>query len=469
MIKTFRAAIVLAVFATIAPCVHAETLAVTGGTVIDGTGRDPIENGVVLISENRITVVGASWDVPIPESATRIDASGKYVIPGLMDANVHLFFPFTLEMLVRYEDRYDEIVLEAAQIALKFGLTTVFDTWGNREALVKTRNVINQGQAPGCRIFIAGNIIGLDGPLTLEFLGSPPPLMASPGFVESINEQWQQGVGRELRWMGPEQVRALVGEYAAGDVDFLKYASSGHSHNEENLIAFSPRVQRVIVDEAHRTGKTVQAHVTSVESLDLAIEAGVDIITHGDISGPSVPIPQETIQKLLDRNITVSVMPVTQRRLDALLEEGSGLAAYFEIGKVNGANMIRAGVRLMMSTDATLYSPVLAPVFDQPAVDPRIKIGEGHFNAIVALEERGMDPMELLKSATSNIARGYKRDADLGTLEAGKIADLVILDKNPLESAHNYRSIHAVIKDGRIIDRDALPVAPMISTLTAPD
>ena len=96
-------------------------------------------------------------------------------------------------------------------------------------------------------------------------------------------------------------------------------------------------------------------------------------------------------------------------------------------------------------------------------VDQRTKLGEGHFNALAALEELGMEPMEILRSATSHIARAYELDAEIGSLQPGMIADLVILDANPLEAARNYRSIHAVIKDGQPVDLEELPVAPIIS------
>jgi imidazolonepropionase-like amidohydrolase len=174
-IKPRWAGILITILLVVAPCVWAETRAITGGTVIDGTGNDPIEDGVVVISDDRIIAVGGGSDMAIPRSATIIDACGKYVIPGLMDANVHLFINLDLETLIKYEDRYHEIIIEGAQIALKHGLTTVFDTWGPRAELVKARDTINAGQAPGSRIYLAGNIIGFDGPFSGDFIGPPPP------------------------------------------------------------------------------------------------------------------------------------------------------------------------------------------------------------------------------------------------------------------------------------------------------
>jgi len=449
---------------------RAQTLAITGATVIDGTGKAAVSDATVLIKDGRIAAVGASRDVAVPAGARRLDASGKYVIPGLMDANLHLYLNGDLETLIKYEDRYHEIVLEAAQITLKTGQTTVFDTWGPRAALIKARDMINAGQAPGSRIYLAGNIIGFDGPLSADFRG-PSAAHVSKAFAKRINETWEQGTGRKLLWMTPDEVRAAIREYTRKGVDFLKYGASGHV--DMNFVTFSPRAQRAIVEEGHQAGMTVQAHTTSVESLDLAIEAGLDIVTHGDISGPTRPIPDETIRKLVERKVAVSALPVTERHLQALEKHAPEgiLNPYLRVAKTNHRNMIKAGVAMLVSTDAGIQHPVLlaeSRTLAADTVDPRVKLGEGHFNALVAFEELGMDRMEILKSATSNVARAYKLDAKIGTLEPGKIADLVILDANPLESARNYRRIHTVIKDGKVVDLNALPVAPIISSMSVP-
>ena len=451
--------------------VAGQTLAVTGATVIDPLAAAPLADGVVLIEGGRIAAVGAAADVDVPAGTPAIDARGKFVIPGLMDANVHLYLNLDLETLIKYEGRYHEIVLEAAQLALKTGQTTVFDTWGPLASLAQARDMINGGEAPGSRIYFAGNIIGFDGPLSADFRAAAAAHV-SKSFVRRTNEAWVHGTGRDLMWMTPDSVRAAIREYTGTGVDFLKYGSSGHV--EMFFISFSERVQRVIVEEGHRAGMTVQTHTTSVESLDMAIEAGVDIITHGDISGPVVPIPMETLHKLVERDIAVSVLPITRRRLEALREhnpEGT-LTPYMVIGRENQARMIEAGVSLLLSTDAGIKHPVLlaeSATLASDTVDQRTKLGEGHFNALVALEELGMEPMDILRSATSRIARAYELDDEIGALRPGMIADLVILDANPLEAASNYRAIHAVIKDGRRVDLDALPVAPIISVLRPED
>src|SRR5690349_2741127 len=132
-------------FATAASLV-AQNVVITGATVIDGTGKAPITDGVVVITNGRIAAVGKVGTVQVPASVRTIDARGKYVIPGLMDANLHLFLNLDLETLIKYEGRYHEVAIEGAQLALKSGQTTVFDTWGPRDALIKARDAINSGQ-----------------------------------------------------------------------------------------------------------------------------------------------------------------------------------------------------------------------------------------------------------------------------------------------------------------------------------
>ena len=445
----------------------AQSIAITGGTVIDATGRAPIADGVVLIENGIIKAVGPAASTTIPSGVTRVDARGKWVIPGLMDANLHLYLNAYLEELIRYEGRYHEIVLEGAQIALKTGQTTVFDTWGPRADLAKVRDMINAGQAVGSRIYLAGNIIGFSGPLGPDFF-LPSAAHATKAFVKRTNDRWEEGTGRELLWMPPDTLRAAMRKYTTLGMDFLKFGASGHV--DMNFVSFSERQMRVIVEEGHRAGMTVQTHTTSPESLDMAIEAGVDIITHGDISGPTYPIPDETIRKLVDRNISVSVLAITKRSLDALTEKNPEgiLTPYMKIAATNIRNMTKAGVKLMISTDAGVENPIRLRESSNLAadtVDARVKLGEGHFNALVSLEEAGMAPMEVLRSATANIAKAYKVDRELGTLEVGKAGDLVILDADPLASARNYRRINSVIKGGKVIDIASLPTAPVISAL----
>lgn len=237
--------------------------AIVGGTVIDGNGGAPITSGVVLIQEGRIVAVGDS-SLPAPPNAQIIPAHGRYVIPGLMDANVHLYFEHSPAELMRNDGRYEEVIRHGAQLALRNGLTTIFDTWGPRAALAQVRDEINRGGTTGSRIFLAGNIIGLRGPTSDEFYPGTRGVLSRIE-AETVDVRWEQAVGAELAWLTPKEVRPRIRRYIEeGKPDFLKYASSSHAYM--HLLCLSAEVQRVIVEEGHRAGLTVQAHSTSPES-----------------------------------------------------------------------------------------------------------------------------------------------------------------------------------------------------------
>lgn len=308
-----------------ATSVGAQTLAVVGGTVIDGNGGKPIENGVVLIDNKRILAVGGK-STAIPPQAHTISAAGKYVIPGLMDANVHLVQDTKPINLVRYEGRYDELVVESAQVALKHGLTTVFDTWGPRAYLVKARNDINQGRAIGSRMYIAGNIVGLGGPFSEDFFAAGRAAVFE-GFADRIDAIWQENVGPELVWMSPDQVRKEIRSYLQKDIDFLKYAVTTHRSPSAHFM-FSERVQRAIVDEVHRAGLTVQTHTTTNEGIYSAIQAGVDMMQHVDLTHGLHPIPAETIALIVERRLPVAVLAQTNKALAKFREFGEKTAFF---------------------------------------------------------------------------------------------------------------------------------------------
>jgi imidazolonepropionase-like amidohydrolase len=209
----------------------------------------------------------------------------------------------------------------------------------------------------------------------------------------------------------------------------------------------------------HKAGKTVQAHVHSAEGIQAAIDAGVDILTHCDIT-PERVIPPAVLREMALKKISCSALPVTQAYQETQPKQ---IAPYYVNSWRNIQNMIAAGVNVMLSTDAGIDHPLPANEPEKPVVDKRTKLGEGHFFALIGLEQLKIDPMKALQTATINVARGYKLEKDFGTLEVGKYADMVVLDANPLNAARNYRAIHMVIKSGLIVDRSQLPSAPLIS------
>jgi imidazolonepropionase-like amidohydrolase len=449
---------------------NARPLAVTGATVIDGNGGAPIKDGVIVIERSRITTVGGRG-TPVPPDARKIDARGKFVIPGLMNANVHLFgVLLTLERLARHLVHPEEIIIEGAQVALKNGLTTVFDTWGPRRFLMNVRDQINAGKVVGSRFYCAGNIIGFDGPLSADFMTKAPEAVSSL-FAKRVNSIFVENVGRHLMWLTPDGVAKEVRAYIAKGIDFIKYGSNEHYWASAGaFLAFSHRQQAAMVEAAHSAGVTAQAHSMSVEGLHLAVEAGCDLVTHCNVTGPT-HIPDETLELMAKRKTGAVIFPQTDKQMGWIKENVSDIEwTLWKSTDINARNLIKSSAPLMLANDGIIWPP-------EVKADPWLKkswvsapeeqnmgsLANGHFFWFRAMEEKGCPPMAMLQAATKNIAVAYKKDKDLGTLEKGKIADLIVLDKDPLQAAENYRSIQMILKDGAIVDRDALPNKPILS------
>lgn len=445
------------------------SLLISRCNLIDGVAPRPLEGRSILIEGQRIRHIGHHSEFSTTGVDTVIDAPGKYVIPGIMDTNVHLASPMFLEEFARYEGRYEDLITEAAQVALRNGVTTLFDTWGPRRALISVRDKINRGELRGSRILCAGNIIGLDGPFSENFF---PHLVnaVSTTLLERINSQFAETVGAELTWMPPEQVAERVRAYTASGIDFIKYASSEHRvpSGASAYLTFSAESQAAIVQEAHRGGLTAQAHTTSVEGLRVAVEAGCDVIQHCNLTGP-VPIPDSTLELLAKREASCTVLPFTMRRQRRIQEGGSTLVRRMyskESMDTNVRNLVRSGVPLLLATDSIYFSDAVLSDASMALMvqgeDNLYDLGSGHFHWFTAMSEMGMSSMDALRAATQNIARAFRLEKDLGTIEPGKLADMLVLDRNPLDSPSNYQSIHAIVKDGMLVDRSTMPEIPVL-------
>ena len=136
------------------------TIAIVGVTLIDGNGGPAIKNATVVISGQRIISVGPGKSIRIPNSAKVINGSGKILIPGFVDTNVHISLGGSMESNVRYQDQRFGITLEGAQMHLKYGVTTIRDSYGIMKPLLDVRDAINRGDEIGPRMYVAGNIVG---------------------------------------------------------------------------------------------------------------------------------------------------------------------------------------------------------------------------------------------------------------------------------------------------------------------
>src|SRR5262245_50112696 len=166
-IISLTALLVLALAAAGIRAQPSPALAIVGATVLDGNGGPPIPNAAVVVSNGRITAVGPRASTTVPPGAQTIDGAGQFVVPGFVDTNVHLSLYGGMndryETLVRYHDRQQDIVLEAAQTDLSWGITTVRDSYGMLRPLVAVRDRIAAGGAIGARILAAGSMVGCNG------------------------------------------------------------------------------------------------------------------------------------------------------------------------------------------------------------------------------------------------------------------------------------------------------------------
>jgi imidazolonepropionase-like amidohydrolase len=470
--------------------------AIVGGTVIDGNGGPPIADAVILIDGERITAVGPRRAVTIPADAHQIDAHGQWILPGLIDTNVHLSLyggqNDRYETMVRYQPREAEIVLEAAQIDLSYGVTTVRDSYGALPALTKVRDTIARGDAIGARILAAGNILGWSGPYSFSFSRVMGQLTL---FQEQMNDYIAQGGGEELMGMTPDELRHAIDAYLDKGPDFLKFGGTSH-FSDPTYIGFSPEAQRVIVEEAHKRNRAAETHSTSIEGLRVSIAAGIDGIQHPELLDGH-DLPDDMVATIHERGLMCSMLvstitgPAWTRHLKAKddaakkraaaekdaptparekttaerRKEAADAGADLESRRANAQKLIRAGARITPGTDS--YWAAAAELSRTPKPKEQDH-GIGTIMAIEGLVELGMTPSQAIVSGTRNgaiAARGLK---DFGTIEAGKLADLLLLKADPLARIGNLREVAAVMKNGRVVDRSKLPAVRVLSAPPPP-
>ena len=247
----------------------------------------------------------------ISPGTTVIDAAGKFIAPGLIDTNVHLSLYGGIgeryETLAKYHPRQKEIVLEAAQLQLKHGVTTVRDSYGLLVPLVAVRDQIAAGAAIGPRILAAGNIVGWGGPYSVSF-----SLIREQGltlFQEQMNDEVSQGAGEDLVDMDPEELRTAIRAYLDKGPDFIKFGGTAHFARPA-FIGFSPEAQKVLVDEAHARSKVAETHATTVDGLRMSVLAGIDLIQHPELLGPR-EMPDSLVRTIVERKIICSMLSNT--------------------------------------------------------------------------------------------------------------------------------------------------------------
>jgi imidazolonepropionase-like amidohydrolase len=475
--------------------------AIVGATVIDGNGGAPLQNATVVITGSRITAVGPKASVTVPAGATVIDGAGKFVTPGFVDTNVHLSLygggnggaNDRYETAIKYWDRAPDLTLEQAQMHLKHGVTTVRDSYGALVPLIDTRDRIKRGEAIGPRVLVAGNIVGWGGPFSVSF-----SVIKEQGltlFQEQFNDFITQGAGEELMDLTPDELRVAINKYLDKGPDFLKYGGSSH-WNYPTFIGFSPEAQKAMVEEVHKRKLVAEMHSTNIESLRLSLEAGVDLVQHPEVVGDR-EMPDSLVQLFVKNKVIGSMLVNTitgsawtraeKQRTEALKKradqekEGGAKAArtdaerrartgeeqlQIQMRRQNAIKLIKAGVTITLGTDN--YAGA-APEFRRTPKPESQEPGLGTILAIEGLVELGMTPAQAIVSATKNGAIACKALNEFGTIETGKVADLLVLDADPLADIKNIRKLNTIVREGKVVDGAKLPVMPLFyKGLTAP-
>ncbi len=385
------------------------TTAIVNATVIDGTGRDPITRGAVVIENEHITAVGAG--VEPPRDAEIIDAAGATVMPGMIDCHVHLFGKVA-GIMDRQRLPTSLQVLHGAKNALRTldsGFTSVRDAGGSPQGL---KMAIAEGLIPGPRMRIAVTHFSQTGGHGDSTMPSGAKLSGPTGG----GVEWPDNIVD-----GVDQVRLGVREALRAGADFIKFSATGgvlSPTDDPTHTAFDTEEIATFVFEARAKGKTCMSHAQGTEGIRNAVFGGVESIEH------CIYPDDETLAEMKKRGtfmVPTLVAPVwvlryAERAPDSLHPESIRKAMdVADAHKIAVTRAIDAGVRIAFGTDQ--------------GVGPHGRNAE----ELGLLVEAGMTPMQAIVAATKTASECVHMANEVGTLEPGKLADLLLVDGNPLD------------------------------------
>ena len=406
--------------------------AITGATMIDGTGGVPVQNATVLIDGDRISAAGSSGDVQIPSGTEIVDASGMHLLPGLIDCHDHLAnFRYELASRWRLTEPHSLWHMRIAGVlnqTLETGYTTVQDASGLDAGF---KMAVEEGLIPGPRLLVALDFI-------TPTAGMADRTSPSGQLAAHVLPSLPKGVAD-----GPEEMRIRVREMVREGADVIKTATTneGWSSPKARLGPKDKLMSRAeleaLVDEAHSLGRRVMCHTLGGPGLRLAVEVGVDSIEHGAYLDEN----PELLTMMREKNIfftpTFSVFVHHEAKG---MPHGRVIASAFKEHRVRSLQMVLdAGVKVVAGSDEG---------------------GWEHGNnahEIRCLVEAGMTPMQAVVAATSTAAERLQLDDELGTLAPGKKADLILVAGDPLQDVSILewgKGVSLVMKDGTVcVDR----------------
>ena len=411
------------------------TVYIKVGRLFDATS-DTIKNNMVIVVENdRIQRVGSAGEINIPAGAGIVDLSQQTVLPGLIDCHTHLS---------SRADRYNPIyafrdspfshamiAVVNARKTLEAGFTTVRDVGSGPFVAVDLRKLIDEGLIPGPRVVASGPGISITG--GHGDLNSYAPSVSTGLYPQE----------REFRIAdGVEQVRHVVRAQIKYGVDVIKILATGgvlSKGDSPGAPQFTEEELRVAADEAHKAGRKIAAHAHGAEGLKNAIRAGIDSIEHASL------VDDEGIS-LAKQHGTYFVMDIYNDDyiLGKAIEFGlepENVEKERSLGQLQRNNFqkaFKAGVKMAFGTDAGVY--------------PHGDNAKQFFYMV----KYGMSPAQAIRAATSSAADLIGRSKEVGTIEAGKFADIIAVGGDPLKDVTALESVSFVMKDGKIYKQDGV-------------
>ena len=405
--------------------------ALVGATLIDGNGGPPQKDTTIIAKDGVIhKVAGGKSAIKLDPRIQQLDFSGKFIMPGLIDSHMHftgdksaesadwIFQPNFLRAIRTVAD---------AQKLLDFGFTTVRCCGSRFDIYLK--QAIAEGTITGPRILACGLGIcrtGGHGDIRQDLYELPEELVDE-------KMSWAQ------RCDGVEEIRKAVRKLINQDVDAIKFWMSGGDNWEKDRnddVHYTIEEARTVVQEAHMCRLKVAAHCENLRAIKAAIEAGVDTIEHADVVEGAEPMDKETCQDMVKRNIIV--VPT----LSVYFIPGPWAVETLPQSALDGYKLaIETGVKFALGTDC----------FADP-VTPYGKYNIGELKLMVDIFD--FTPMQAIASATKIGAEALGIEDKIGTVEEGKLADLLIIKGNPAENISvllNKENMEHVIKEGKLI------------------
>ena len=421
-----------ALLATTSPAL-ARDVVVHAGTLIDGVSSAPRQRGSILIHDDRITAI--TPDYVTPANAEVIDLMDSTVMPGFIDAHVHLAakLPSTNNATEDWLTHSDiDRAFDGAKFAgamLQQGFTAARDVGGGPDT-VALRNAIDDGRASGPRLWVSLEALGPTAGHGDARYGLDPQL-SHPGWDNAIVDS-------------ADQARMRVREHKRRGADLIKIMPSGgiaSSGDDPRQKLMTDDEITAIITTAHSLGMKVAAHAYPSAAIDSAVRAKVDSIEHGSFATPESFALMKVNGTFLVPTLTVyDVFYKVARDHPELLSPGTAAKEMANdlIPKQNFAGALKSGVRIVYGTD----------------------LGEGdHLTEFRLFVEGGMSPMQAILSATRDAADLVGAADDIGSVQKGRYADLVAVKANPLQTPALLGLISFVMKGGIIVRQNETPTS----------